>query len=90
MVIATQGKGMGGGDIKLAALLGLLLGMASVTLALFVAFLVGAVFGLGLIFKGKKSMKSRLPFGPFLIVGFLVSYWFSEPIMNFYWGWLGF
>lgn len=89
LVIATQGKGMGGGDIKLAALMGLVLGMAGVALALFVAFLLGAAVGLWLILQGKKSLQSRLPFGPFLVVGFAVSYWFSEPILNFYWGWGG-
>lgn len=85
LIIITKGKGMGGGDVKLGFLLGLTLGLSNTLLALFTAFLSGAIVGIILITQGKKKMKSMLPFGPFLIFGFLVSYFYGSAIIEWYW-----
>lgn len=86
LVLTTRGKGMGGGDIKLGFLMGMILGPVNVILALFIAFISGAVIGVFLMALGKKGMKSMLPFGPFLVFGFLASYFYSDQILNWYFG----
>jgi prepilin signal peptidase PulO-like enzyme (type II secretory pathway) len=85
LVLLTKGKGMGGGDVKLGFLMGLVAGYPNVLLALFLAFVLGALAGLALILTGKAKMKSMLPFGPFLVLGLLVSYFYGTPILGWYW-----
>jgi len=63
---------MGYGDAFLAIAVGLLLGPMATFLALMVAFCVGAIIGMGLIIAKGKTMKTAIPFGPFLIFGLLV------------------
>jgi prepilin signal peptidase PulO-like enzyme (type II secretory pathway) len=66
LVLVSQGKWLGLGDVKLAFLMGLILGWPNILLALFLAFFSGAIVGIGLIVAGKKNIKSEIPFGPFL------------------------
>ncbi|MDP2910421.1 MAG: prepilin peptidase [bacterium] len=84
IVLISRGKWMGVGDIKLAFLIGLLLGWPNTLLALFLAFLIGAIIGLGLIILKKKTIKSELPFGPFLILGIYIALFFGEKMINWY------
>ena len=80
---------MGFGDVKLAVLMGLLLGFPDILTALFLAFLFGAVVGLVLmIFKGKK-LKSEVPFAPFLITGTFLALFWSDAIINWYSAFVG-
>ena len=65
----TKKKGIGLGDVKLSPLLGFLLGYPETILALYVAFLTGAAVGVILILLGNKTMKSKIAFGPFLVLG---------------------
>ncbi len=75
----TKGKGLGFGDVKLMIPLGLLLGWPNTLVAVFLAFIIGAMVGLGLVIFQRKGMKQVVPFGPFLIVGaFLSLLWGSE------------
>lgn len=64
---------MGGGDVKLAALIGLMAGWPDVLVALFVAFAVGAVAGLVLIAAGRLGRRDPMPFGPALATGALIA-----------------
>jgi len=64
---------MGMGDVKLIFFLGLLLGFFKTAVALFLAFELGAILGIVLILSGRAKMKTALPFGPFLIVGAVLS-----------------
>jgi len=86
--LVSGGKWMGFGDVKLAVLMGFLLGLPNVLVALFLAFFFGAIIGLILMVFNKKSLKSEIPFGPFLIVGtFLAMTWGSQIIhwyLNFF------
>ncbi len=66
IVLLTKGKGMGMGDVKLAFLMGLILGWPGIFAALIMAFFSGALVGMGLLAAGKKKIKSEIPFGPFL------------------------
>lgn len=66
LVLVSKGKWMGLGDVKLAFLMGLILGWPNILLALFLSFFSGAIVGVGLIMLHKKGFKSEIPFGPFL------------------------
>lgn len=63
---------MGYGDAFIAIAIGLLLGPFGTFLALLVAFCVGALYGIGLMFIKNRSLKTEIPFGPFLIFGLYV------------------
>jgi leader peptidase (prepilin peptidase)/N-methyltransferase len=77
-------KGMGLGDVKLAAVMGLYLGRC-VAPALLTAFLVGSVVGLAMIAReGSAARKMAIPFGPFLAIGGLVGLLAGELIVNWY------
>jgi len=65
IILLTKGRGMGMGDMKFGVLMGLILG-SKLIMALYLAFVFGAIVGILLIFLKKKSLKSKLPFGPFL------------------------
>ncbi len=84
IVLATRGKGMGIGDIKLAFLMGLILGWPNIMVALFSAFFVGAIIGIILIVSGKKGLKSEVPFGPFLVFGTFLAMFWGQSIMTWY------
>src|SRR5258708_581576 len=70
--LVTKGRGMGLGDVKLALLLGSFVGINLFLNWLFFSFVAGAVVGILLIIGGKATMKQKIAFGPFLIIGFLL------------------
>jgi leader peptidase (prepilin peptidase)/N-methyltransferase len=83
MAVASRG-GMGGGDIKLIAMIGAFLGWKQVLLTIFIGALAGSVIGLFLMaFKG-KSRKYAVPFGPFLSLGAVISLFAGPAIWNWY------
>lgn len=86
LVFATRGKGMGMGDVKLAAAIGLLFGWPDVLLVVMLAFVTGAAVGLAAIGGKKKTMKSYLPFGPFLALGAVLVFFYGAGILNWYFG----
>jgi leader peptidase (prepilin peptidase)/N-methyltransferase len=85
LVIAVVSKGgMGGGDVKLYALLGLVLGFKLVLLSFFLSTLFGAVIGgLALLFKIVKR-RQPIPFGPFIAAGTLTAYYWGSELINLY------
>ncbi len=87
--LVTKGKGMGWGDVKLAFFMGVLLGWPKIIVAFYGAFISGAVVGIALMIKGKASKKSLVPFGPFLLFGTLVSWWFGEIVLDLFRQWIG-
>ncbi|GAA2572105.1 A24 family peptidase [Winogradskya consettensis] len=79
--------GMGGGDIKLAPLLGLYLGWLGwswVAVGLFAAFLLGGVAGSLLLALRVVKRKSRIPFGPYMLTGAFVAVFAAAPIAGWY------
>lgn len=84
LIIITKGKGMGGGDVKLVALMGLGLGFPNAVLATILGFFVGAVIALVMIIMGKKKFGETLPFGPFLVAGSLIALFWGQQIINWY------
>jgi leader peptidase (prepilin peptidase)/N-methyltransferase len=84
IVLISRGKWMGIGDIKLAFFMGLFLGFPDILVALFLAFLIGAAVGLILIALGKKTLKSEVPFGPFLVTGTFLALFWGEKMIDIY------
>jgi len=80
----SSGRWVGGGDIRLGAVMGLMLGWPMLLVALFLAYLSGALIGVSLIVLGKKKMSSELPFGAFLAPATLVTLLFGLPLLSWY------
>lgn len=64
----TRGRGLGLGDVKLLLPLGALLGPLGITVVLFLAFMAGGLLGMVLLLRQRVSMKTAIPFGPFLVI----------------------
>ena len=90
LVLALAKAGaMGGGDVKLALLLGLCLGwigLDHVALGLFLGFLLGSVVGVALVVARARTLKQHFAFGPFLAAGTLLAVWWGEQILDWYVG----
>lgn len=76
--------GIGGGDIKLAGVMGIYLGWQLTLLALFISFLAGGLFGLYLILVAGRSRKEMMPFGPFLALGSLFALLWGQGLLDWY------
>ena len=79
-------SGMGMGDVKLAALIGLLVGFPQVFIALLICFVLGGVVASGLLLARLKGRKDPIPFAPFLIIGLITTVFYGEEIMRLYLG----
>lgn len=83
LFLITRGRGMGWGDVKYTVLMGLILGFPNIAVGLYLAFLTGATVGVILILWRKKKLRgSTIPFGPFLVVGTILSLFYSEFFLN--------
>ena len=81
----SRGKAMGFGDVKMAAAAGFVLGFPDMFVATIIAFMTGAISGLFLIIiKKKKGLKDSLPFGPFIALGIIITFFFGYDIVNGY------
>ncbi len=81
---ATGVPGMGGGDVKLAAMMGAFLGAAGVFGAIFLASLGGSLYGALLIARGKGSRRSAIPFGTFLAPAAMVLLLYGDSLFGWY------
>jgi leader peptidase (prepilin peptidase) / N-methyltransferase len=88
IVLISNGKWMGGGDIRMGLLLGALLGWQGFVIALFIASLTGSIIGVSQILRKKHKLKSPLPFGPFLALGGILTLLFVSGIWDWYLGFL--
>lgn len=80
--LITKGKGMGFGDVKFTLVMGFMLGIRSGLMALYVAFIAGAIISLVSIVLRKNKMKSRIPFGPFLVFGTLIVLLYAQFVQD--------
>ncbi|MGW8288129.1 MAG: prepilin peptidase [Desulfobulbales bacterium] len=79
----TKREGMGGGDIKLLAMIGGFLGWQSLPFVVFGSSILGALVGIGAMTKQKKGGKTMIPYGPFLSIAALL-YMFYRELINYY------
>jgi leader peptidase (prepilin peptidase)/N-methyltransferase len=88
IAVATRG-GMGGGDVKLAAMMGAFLGWPLIAVGLFVGVVVGGVAAIVLLAAGLKGRKDQIPFGPALAVGGFVAMEWGRELLRWYLGTFG-
>ncbi len=81
--------GMGWGDVKLAACVGAFLGPGPTVIALFAAFILGALVGGALMILRKRKKSIPIPFGPFMAAGAVLGLFFGGPLWEAYTGLLG-
>jgi len=77
-------EGMGGGDIKLLAMIGAFLGWQALPFVIFASSFSGSIIGILAMIKQKKGGKTRIPFGPFLSIAALVYLFFTEQVNQIY------
>lgn len=80
----SGGNAMGGGDIKLVFMMGLLLGLKGTAVALFIAFNSAAIIGIALIMSHKRRRRDHIPFGPFLVAGTIIAFLYGQSIIGWY------
>lgn len=79
-------EGMGGGDVKLAAMMGTFFGLQKLLLSLFFSFAIGAIIAIFLIITKIKGRKDYIPFGPSMVLASFISIFFGEKFLNWYFG----
>lgn len=84
--LVSQGKWIGGGDIRLGVLMGVILGWPKIILALALAYLAGAAVSLILIWFKKSALKSETPFGTYLVIATFVAMYWGDKIIGWYLG----
>jgi leader peptidase (prepilin peptidase) / N-methyltransferase len=84
VIILASGGGMGGGDMKLGAMLGAFLGWKVVLLSIFVAVVIGGIVAATLIATGVRGRKDPIPFGPFLAAGGAAGLFWGERVVRWY------
>lgn len=80
----TGKEGMGGGDIKLLAMMGAFLGWRAVPFIIFAGSLVGSVVGISMMLFQKRDSKLAIPFGPYLALGALLYIFYGRSLIQWY------
>ena len=80
LIWVSKGKWIGGGDVKLGFLAGLIVGWPKILFVFFLTYLIGSVVSLTLIALKKKTWKSQIPFGPFMVAAIIFVLFFSDQI----------
>jgi leader peptidase (prepilin peptidase)/N-methyltransferase len=83
---ATGRDGMGGGDIKLLAMIGAFLGWQGVLLTLLLSSFIGSAVGVAIMVRQRSDSKLAIPFGPFLALAALIALFWGDQIVSWYIG----
>jgi len=84
IIALTYPQGMGGGDVKLAGLLGLLVGLPEIFVALWIGVVAGGSVAIALLLLRRKGRKDAIPFGPYLSAGGIVALLAGSELVNAY------
>jgi prepilin signal peptidase PulO-like enzyme (type II secretory pathway) len=87
LYLVTRGKGMGMGDVKYVLFMGLILGGVRTIIAFYIAFVSGAIVGVGLLALKKSKRSGKMPFGPFLIGATALSWLIGDKIWLYVYNW---
>ncbi len=82
--LLSQGRWIGGGDIRLGFLMGFILGWPQALVALFLAYIIGASVSLLLVAVGRKKWGEKVPFGTFLTLATIISLFWGDKIIGWY------
>jgi leader peptidase (prepilin peptidase)/N-methyltransferase len=77
-------EGMGGGDVKLLAMIGAFLGWKAVILTILLSSLIGSISGIAIMVMKGKDFKYAIPFGPFLSLGAVISLLYGDALIQWY------
>jgi prepilin signal peptidase PulO-like enzyme (type II secretory pathway) len=89
LFFVSKGRWIGFGDVKLGIFMGFVLGAQRALFALVGSYYVGALVILPLLLLRKLSARSHIPFGPFLLIAFFISFFFTDYIIEWYRSLLG-
>ncbi|USN58295.1 MAG: hypothetical protein H6767_08545 [Candidatus Peribacteria bacterium] len=86
-IVLSRGTWMGEGDLRIAILVGLFLGMTYSFIGMMITYFIGSIIGVTMILYSKyilkhKEVQTQVPFGPFLAIGMFVTLWYTEEIAN--------
>ncbi|BAC12573.1 leader peptide processing enzyme (late competence protein) [Oceanobacillus iheyensis HTE831] len=84
LIILISRGGMGAGDMKLLGLAGIVLGVEKIILAFFLACIIGSVISIVLLSVHLIQRNKPFPFGPFIAIGILISYFYGDSLINWY------
>lgn len=84
LIALVSNGGMGGGDIKLIAVLGFILGWQRTLLSILLSFVIGAIISLFLLLFKKKGRKDAIPFGPFINIAFGITLLWGDKLIEWY------
>jgi leader peptidase (prepilin peptidase)/N-methyltransferase len=82
--LITGKDGMGGGDIKLLAMIGAFLGWKGVLFTIMASSFIGTLVGIVIMIRARKGMKLAIPFGPFLAIGAICYIFFGPQLIEWY------
>lgn len=84
LIIIVSRGGMGGGDLKLFTLLGIVLGLKQVLLAFFLACIIGTIIGVVQLMFKKIKRKEHIPFGPYIVMGTIITCFYGDVLLDWY------
>lgn len=85
LFLGSKGRWLGGGDIRIGAIMGFLLGWPHVLIGLFLSYMLGSIFSIIGIATKRIKRKSLIPFVPFLLLGTYIAMFWGEEILKWYW-----
>ena len=85
LVLLSNGRWMGGGDIRLGFLMGILVGWPNILTALFLAYILGSVISIILLIGNKKHLTDKVPFGTFLSLATFITMLYGDWLVAWYW-----
>jgi len=86
LFFGSRGKWLGGGDVRVGAIMGFLLGWPNVITGLFLGYLLGSIYSAIGLLTGRLTRKSPIPFGPFLFLGTYIALFWGKDLINWYMG----
>ncbi len=84
LFLGSRGRWLGGGDIRIGAIMGFVLGWPKILVGLFLAYCIGSVFSVVGLATKRIGLKSAIPFGPFLFLGAYLAMVWGDRILNWY------
>ena len=84
----SKGRWLGGGDIRIGALMGVLLGYPMILVGLFFGYLFGSIYSLGGLLLKQFGRGTQIPFAPFLLLGAYVAMFWGQAVIDWYFSFL--
>ncbi|ASN04999.1 prepilin peptidase [Virgibacillus necropolis] len=84
VIILVSKGGMGAGDMKLFGVLGIVLGLKGILLTFFLSIIIGAIIGSILLLSKLINRKQPIPFGPYIVIASIITYFYGTSIMDWY------